>query len=81
MGRTRREAILRPKAGSASQKINLCIRWDVNRVIYWELLDSKSTLTAAIYSQQLDKVAEAFQTKRSEKTKIILQLDNATLQN
>ena len=71
MGRIRREAI--PKAGSASKKLMLFIWWDVNGVIYWELLDSKSTLTAAVYSQQLDKVAEAVRTKRPEKTKIILQ--------
>ena len=49
----------------------------MNGVIYWELLDSKSILTAAVYSQQLDKVAEAVRTKRPENTKIILQHDNA----
>jgi hypothetical protein len=49
----------------------------MNGVIYWDLLDSKSILTAAVYSQQLDKVAEAVRTKRPEKTKIILQHNNA----
>ena len=48
-------------------------------VIYWEFLDSKTTLTAVVYSQQLDKVAEVVRTKRPEKTKIILQHENAKL--
>ena len=69
MGRTRREAIPDPRPDSHRKKLMLCIWWDVNGVIYWELLDSKSTLTATVYSQQLDKVAEAVGTKRSEKTK------------
>ena len=46
-------------------------------MIYWKLLDNKSTLIAAIKSQQLDKVAKAVRIKRPEKTKIILQYDNA----
>uniref|UniRef100_A0A914C173 Transposase n=1 Tax=Acrobeloides nanus TaxID=290746 RepID=A0A914C173_9BILA len=41
-----------------------------------ELLDSKTTLTAAVYSQQLDRLAEAARTKRPQKTKIIIQHDN-----
>jgi hypothetical protein len=49
----------------------------MNGVIYWELLDSKFTLTVAVYSQQLDWVAEAVRKKRPEETKIILQHDNA----
>uniref|UniRef100_A0A914D001 Mariner Mos1 transposase n=1 Tax=Acrobeloides nanus TaxID=290746 RepID=A0A914D001_9BILA len=37
----------------------LCVWWDMNGMIYWELLGSKSTLATAVYSQQLDRVAEA----------------------
>jgi hypothetical protein len=46
-------------------------------IIYWKLLGEKVSFNAALYSQQLDHVAEAVHTKRPEKTKIILQHDNA----
>ena len=41
------------------------------------MLDSKTTLTAAVYSQQLDRLAGAVRTKRPSKTKVIIQHDNA----
>ena len=56
------------------KKLMLCVWWDLEGVIYWELLDSKTTLTAAVYSQQLDRLAKV---KRPSKTKIIIQHDNA----
>jgi hypothetical protein len=66
-----------PRSDPHRMKLMLCIWWNMNGVIYWELLDSKSILTTAVYGQQLDKVAEAVRTKKLEKTKIILQHDNA----
>jgi histone-lysine N-methyltransferase SETMAR len=66
-----------PKLDPHRKKLMLCVLWDLEGVIYWELLDSKTTLTAAVYSQQLDRLAEAVRTKRPSKTKVIIQHDNA----
>lgn len=66
-----------PKPDPHRKKLMLCVWWDLEGVIYWEFLDKKLTLTAAVYSQQLDRVAEAVRRKRPQKTNIILQHDNA----
>ena len=54
----------------------LSVSWDIEGVVHWELLDAGTTLTAAIYSQQLEKVAVALRQKRPQKSKVILQMDN-----
>jgi [histone H3]-lysine36 N-dimethyltransferase SETMAR len=66
-----------PRPDLHRKKLMLCVWWDMEGIIYWELLGEKVRLNAALYSQQLDHVAEAVRTKRPEKTKIILQHDNA----
>jgi len=58
-------------------KIMLCVWWDMEGVIYWELLDDKATLNAALYSQQLDLLAAAVAAKRPKNKKVILLHDNA----
>ena len=55
----------------------LCVFRDIEGVVQWQLLDAGTTLTAAIYSQQLEKVAVALRQKRLLKSKVILQMDNA----
>lgn len=55
----------------------LCVWWDIEGVLYWELLDSKTTLTAAVYTQQLDRLATAIAEKRPKLQKVILHHDNA----
>ena len=44
----------------------MVLKYWVVRKVLWELLDSKSRLNAALYSQQLDRVAEAVGVKRPE---------------
>ena len=65
------------KPDTHQKKIMLCVFWDIEGVVHWELLDAGTTLTAAIYSQQLEKVAVALRQKRPLKSKVILQMDNA----
>ena len=38
--------------------------WNIRGAIYWELLPTGTTLTADIYCQQLDRVAEKLQGKQ-----------------
>ena len=59
--------------------MQLSVWWDLQGLIYWELLDSKVRINVPFYTQQLDRVAEAVRQKRPDKTKIILQHDNAKL--
>jgi hypothetical protein len=42
----------------------LCIWWDMKGVIYFELLDINQTITANVYSQQLQRLNEALFQKR-----------------
>ena len=52
------------KPDTHQKKIMLCVSWDIEGVVHWELLDAGTTLTAAIYSQQLEKVTVALRQKR-----------------
>ena len=42
----------------------LSVWWGIKGVIYWELLPTGTTVTADIYCQQLDRVAEKLQGKQ-----------------
>lgn len=66
-----------PKAGLHPQKRMLCVWWDVEGVIYWELLPAKTTMTGTRYRNQLQKLAEEMQKKRKGRSKIYFQHDNA----
>uniref|UniRef100_A0A914DKB9 Transposase n=1 Tax=Acrobeloides nanus TaxID=290746 RepID=A0A914DKB9_9BILA len=57
--------------------MQLSVWRDLQGPIYSELLDSKVRINALFYTQQLDRLAEAVRQKRPDKTKIILQHDNA----
>ena len=46
------------------KKIILCILWDIRVVIYFELLDMNQTVTASVYSQQLQRFNEVLLQKR-----------------
>ena len=46
------------------KKIMLCIWWDMKGVIYFELLDINQTITANVYSQQLQRLNEVLSQKR-----------------
>jgi histone-lysine N-methyltransferase SETMAR len=58
-------------------KIMLCVWWDMEGPIYWEVLDDKVTVNAALYTQQLDRLAAAVAENRPDKKKIMLLHDNA----
>lgn len=42
----------------------LCIWWDINGVVYFELLGPNQTINANLYSQQLERVHETLCEKR-----------------
>ncbi|MEZ0498439.1 hypothetical protein [Sphingomonas sp. IW22] len=68
----------RVKQDNYSRKVMLCVWWGIEGVIYWELLKRNVTITAAIYVQQLKRVAQAISQKRpNSRHKLILQHDNA----
>lgn len=68
------------KADLHPKKVMLSIWWDLKGVIYFELLDNDTTITAEVYSYQLMQVQEALEEKRPALTNrkgVILLHDNA----
>jgi histone-lysine N-methyltransferase SETMAR len=62
------------------KKIMLCIWWDMSGVIYFELLDINQTVTADVYSQQLQRLNEVLLLKRpalANQKGVILLHDNS----
>jgi hypothetical protein len=55
----------------------LCIWWDMERIIHYELLERNLTVTAECYCQQLRHLEEALQQKHPGRHGVILQHDNA----
>ena len=53
-----------PKTDSHPKKVMLSVWWGVNGVIYWEILPNDCTITADLYCQQLDRVAEKLKRKQ-----------------
>uniref|UniRef100_A0A914ECI2 Uncharacterized protein n=1 Tax=Acrobeloides nanus TaxID=290746 RepID=A0A914ECI2_9BILA len=47
------------KAGLHPKKCLLSLFWDTEGVVHWELLPKGVTITAEVYCQQLDRLAEA----------------------
>ncbi|XP_065653049.1 histone-lysine N-methyltransferase SETMAR-like [Hydra vulgaris] len=45
-----------PKTSIHQQKVLLCVWWNISGIVHYELLPSGQTITAEIYSAQLDKV-------------------------
>ena len=64
-----------------TKKVLLCIWWDQEGVIHYELLRQDQTATAELYQQQLIRVNDALEEKRpfigSGRRKVILLQDNA----
>lgn len=61
-------------------KVLLCVWWHISGVIYFDVLPSGVTMTANLYSQQLDQVKEFLKTKQPglvNRKGVILQHDNA----
>ena len=42
----------------------LSVWWDVNGIIHWEILPNGCTITADLYCQQLDRIAEKLKGKQ-----------------
>jgi hypothetical protein len=56
----------------------LCIWWDMEGIVHYELLERNLTLTAERYCQQVRRLEEAIQQKRrGRRHRVILQHDNA----
>ena len=62
-------------------KLMLCIWWDQQGVVYYELLQPGETITGEVYRRQLMRLSRALKEKRPETVtrhnKVILQHDNA----
>ena len=61
----------------------LCIWWDQNGIVYYELLQPGTTINDQLYKEQLTQLSLELQHKRPEyakrNEKVILQHDNARL--
>lgn len=70
-----------PKRNIHGHKVLLCIWWDQQGVLYYELLKPNETVTADVYRRQLNKLNDVMLQKRpaiaSNKRKVILLHDNA----
>ena len=55
----------------------LCIWWDSEGVLYWELLNAGQTINATVYCDQLDRLANAILMKRPQRKTIRFLYDNA----
>ena len=66
--------IATPRNGPHQKMVMLSIWWSVRGVIHWELLPAGSTITADVYCEQLDRVAEKLQEKQD---KVYFLHDNA----
>ncbi|UYV67487.1 hypothetical protein LAZ67_5000879 [Cordylochernes scorpioides] len=60
------------------QKAMICVFWDCEGVLYWEMLERNSTVNKDLYIAQLHRVNEAIQQRRPDRQgQIILLHDNA----
>ena len=69
-----------PKPTLTLKKVLLCVWWDSNGIIYYELLQPGETITAVIYCQQLQRLNVELLKKRPalvKRKKVLLQQDNA----
>lgn len=65
------------KAGLHPKKCPLSLFWDTEGVVYWELMPQGATITGEVYSQQLDRLAEALVEKRPHRQHHLFLHDNA----
>ena len=65
------------KPGLHPKKVLLCMWMDTEGVVYWELLPQGQTITAEVYCQQLDRLADALAEKRPHRQQQIFLHDNA----
>ena len=74
-------SISTPKRNIHGHKAMLCIWWDMEGVVYYELLKPNETITTERYQQQLERLNDNLMQKRpsiaSNRRKVILLHDNA----
>lgn len=63
-----------PKADPYGKKVMWSVWWGIGGVIHWDVLPNGSTVTAEIYCQQLNRVAEKLKGKQE---RIFFLHDNA----
>lgn len=66
-----------PKAEPHPRKIMLCVWWSVHGVILFELLPPNTTVTAALYCEQLERVNQKLVSMRPRHGKVRYIHDNA----
>ena len=70
-----------PKPNIHRTKVMLCVWWDIKGILYYELLNPKQTVDSQLYSQQLRRLSEKIEEKRSGpghgKRKVILLHDKS----
>ena len=72
------QATPRPKRDLHSRKTMICVWWDWQGIIHYEILKRNQTVNAQLYVQQLKRLNEEIQRKRPDRSfGIILQHDNA----
>ena len=60
------------------RKMMLCVWWDWEGIIYYELLERNQTVNAELYVQQMERLKTAIQEKRHNRQHSVLLLhDNA----
>lgn len=69
------------KVDPHQRKVMLCIFWDMEGILFWELLPPNTTVTAEVFCNQLEKLRQAKQQKRpnwaKEKSAVRLLVNNA----
>ena len=74
----KKQATPRAKKDLHPRKIMLCVWWDWEGIIHYELLERNQTVNAELYVQQLHRLNEAIQQKRpNRRNGVLLQHDNA----
>lgn len=66
-----------PKPNEHGCKLMLCVFWDWQGMIFWELLEPNQTVNANLYTEQLRKLAEVLKSKRPKRLGVQLLHDNA----
>ena len=75
-----REDLPEPEAKSdlhPKKKDMLSIWWDLQRMVYWEVLPRNITIDAKLYCQQLDNLKATLQVNYPERRKVRLLHDSA----
>lgn len=72
-----REAQPEPKGDLHPKKVMLSIFWDYKGILWFDLLPSGKTITAEVYSRQLQNLADRHRELRPQRSKVYFLHDNA----